>query len=66
MPGGGSEPLRFLWLQPIPGLAEGERWQVKEIEVKDTVLVEKDGVEEPIGGNQSTSIPLGCKPASRQ
>jgi len=34
-----------------------EHWIV----VKGTALVEKDGVEELIGENQSTYIPLGCK-----
>jgi mannose-1-phosphate guanylyltransferase len=34
-----------------------EHWIV----VKGTALVEKDGVEELLGENQSTYIPLGCK-----
>jgi mannose-1-phosphate guanylyltransferase/mannose-6-phosphate isomerase len=64
------------------GVVEGERWQVKKIEVKPgaclslqmhhhraehwvvvkgTAVVEKDGVEELVGENQSTYIPLGSK-----
>jgi mannose-1-phosphate guanylyltransferase len=64
------------------GVVEGERWQVKKIEVKPgaslslqmhhhraehwvvvrgTALVEKDGVEQLVGENQSTYIPLGSR-----
>lgn len=64
------------------GVVEGERWQVKKIQVKPgaclslqmhhhraehwvvvkgTAVVEKDGVEELVGENQSTYIPLGSK-----
>ena len=64
------------------GVVEGERWQVKKIEVKPgaclslqmhhhraehwvvvkgTAIVEKNGVEEMVGENQSTYIPLGSK-----
>ncbi|MEA5421893.1 mannose-1-phosphate guanylyltransferase/mannose-6-phosphate isomerase [Synechococcus sp. CCY9201] len=64
------------------GVTEGERWQVKKIQVKPgaslslqmhhhraehwvvvkgTAMVEKDGVEELVGENQSTYIPLGAK-----
>jgi mannose-1-phosphate guanylyltransferase len=64
------------------GVVEGDRWQVKKIEVKPgaslslqmhhhraehwvvvkgTALVEKNGVEELVGENQSTYIPLGSR-----
>jgi mannose-1-phosphate guanylyltransferase len=64
------------------GIVEGDRWQVKKIQVKPgaalslqmhhhraehwvvvrgTALVEKDGVEEMVGENQSTYIPLGAR-----
>ena len=64
------------------GIVEGDRWQVKKIQVKPgaalslqmhhhraehwvvvrgTALVEKDGVEELVGENQSTYIPLGAR-----
>ncbi|MEB3265133.1 MAG: mannose-1-phosphate guanylyltransferase/mannose-6-phosphate isomerase [Cyanobacteriota bacterium] len=64
------------------GVVEGERWQVKKIQVKPgaslslqmhhhraehwvvvqgTAVVEKDGVEELVGENQSTYIPLGAR-----
>ncbi|MFN5194520.1 MAG: mannose-1-phosphate guanylyltransferase/mannose-6-phosphate isomerase [Cyanobacteriota bacterium] len=64
------------------GVVEGERWQVKKIQVKPgaslslqmhhhraehwvvvqgTAVVEKDGVEELVGENQSTYIPLGSR-----
>ena len=64
------------------GVVEGDRWQVKKIEVKPgaslslqmhhhraehwvvvkgTALVEKNGVEEMVGENQSTYIPLGSR-----
>jgi mannose-1-phosphate guanylyltransferase len=64
------------------GVVEGERWQVKKIEVKPgaslslqmhhhraehwvvvkgTAMVEKNGVEELVGENQSTYIPLGAR-----
>lgn len=64
------------------GVVEGDRWQVKKIEVKPgaslslqmhhhraehwvvvkgTAVVEKNGVEELVGENQSTYIPLGAK-----
>ncbi|MCT0223879.1 mannose-1-phosphate guanylyltransferase/mannose-6-phosphate isomerase [Synechococcus sp. CS-1328] len=64
------------------GVTEGERWQVKKIQVKPgaslslqmhhhraehwvvvqgTAMVEKNGVEELVGENQSTYIPLGAK-----
>jgi len=64
------------------GVVEGERWQVKKIEVKPgaclslqmhhhraehwvvvkgTAIVEKNGVEEMVGENQSTYIPLGSR-----
>ena len=64
------------------GVTEGERWQVKKIEVKPgaslslqmhhhraehwvvvkgTAVVEKDGIEELVGENQSTYIPLGSR-----
>ncbi|MEB3263232.1 MAG: mannose-1-phosphate guanylyltransferase/mannose-6-phosphate isomerase, partial [Synechococcus sp.] len=64
------------------GVVEGERWQVKKIQVKPgaslslqmhhhraehwvvvkgTAVVEKNGVEELVGENQSTYIPLGAK-----
>jgi mannose-1-phosphate guanylyltransferase len=64
------------------GVVEGDRWQVKKIEVKPgaclslqmhhhraehwvvvkgTAVVEKDGVEELVGENQSTYIPLGSR-----
>ena len=64
------------------GVVEGERWQVKKIQVKPgaclslqmhhhraehwvvvkgTAVVEKDGVEELVGENESTYIPLGAK-----
>ncbi|MFM9111401.1 MAG: mannose-1-phosphate guanylyltransferase/mannose-6-phosphate isomerase, partial [Prochlorococcaceae cyanobacterium] len=64
------------------GVVEGERWQVKKIQVKPgaslslqmhhhraehwvvvkgTAVVEKDGVQELVGENQSTYIPLGSR-----
>jgi mannose-1-phosphate guanylyltransferase/mannose-6-phosphate isomerase len=64
------------------GVVEGDRWQVKKIEVKPgaslslqmhhhraehwvvvkgTALVEKNDVEELVGENQSTYIPLGSR-----
>jgi mannose-1-phosphate guanylyltransferase/mannose-6-phosphate isomerase len=64
------------------GVVEGDRWQVKKIEVKPgaclslqmhhhraehwvvvkgTAVVEKDGLEELVGENQSTYIPLGSR-----
>jgi mannose-1-phosphate guanylyltransferase len=64
------------------GVVEGDRWQVKKIQVKPgaslslqmhhhraehwvvvkgTAVVEKDGVEELLGENQSTYIPLGAR-----
>ena len=64
------------------GVVEGERWQVKKIQVKPgaclslqmhhhraehwivvrgTAVVEKNGVEELVGENESTYIPLGAR-----
>jgi mannose-1-phosphate guanylyltransferase/mannose-6-phosphate isomerase len=64
------------------GVVEGDRWQVKKIQVKPgaslslqmhhhraehwvvvkgTAVVEKDGIEELLGENQSTYIPLGAR-----